>query len=215
MPMTFIMSNMPSPSSGNSMAQTTGAPQSTSAPAVVFTIPASSTVTTVPVQSPVATSGSIPCGVRNRAGSGFYLRTHVIYGQSQFEQLYLQFSPYGPGAVTPTLTTSKDTAFWTYYDPTSRSVAFWQGNCLWSGLSMVLDVDMNSYGPALITEAVGTARMQVIDGELTWDNDRFGWWLVCLKNNQYQLMWWDTVTNQGIDTSICAEVQLLLENANS
>jgi len=160
-------------------------------------------------------SSSIPCGVRNRAGSGFYLRTHVIYGQSQFEQLYLQYAPYGPGAATPTFTTSKDTAFWTYYDPTSRSIAFWQGNCLWSGLSMVLDVDMNSYGPALITQAIGTARMQVVDGELTWDNDRFGWWLVCQKNGQFQLMWWDTVTNQGIDTSICAEVQLLLENATS
>jgi uncharacterized membrane protein (DUF2068 family) len=55
--------------------------------------------------------------------------------------------------------------------------------------------------------------MTVVNGELWWANDRFGSWLACKTANGYiTLKWWDTVTNQGVNTDNCAKIQLLTEN---
>lgn len=83
---------------------------------------------------------------------------------------------------------------------------------------MVQDKDMNELGPVFMQNSVGTARMVFRRGELLWDNDRFGSWVVCAQpisrsspkpSYRYQLMWWDVITDQGIDTKWCAKVQLL------
>lgn len=88
---------------------------------------------------------------------------------------------------------------------------------------MFQDNDMNELGPVFLQNAVGTARMFFRNGELLWANDRFGSWVACMvpirgddpANSQYkyQLMWWDVITNMGIDTNWCAKVQLLPEKA--
>ena len=102
-----------------------------------------------------------------------------------------------------------DKAFKAYFHQATRSVALYQGDCEWSGLSVLQDKDMDSYGPVLITGSVGTARMDVSGGQLTWDNDRFGGWVVCKAGTGIELSYWDVVTNRRIDNSLCAKVQLL------
>ena len=101
-----------------------------------------------------------------------------------------------------------DTAFKAYFDPATRSIALWQGDCEWSGLSVLQDKDMDSFGPVLVTGSVGTARMDVSGGVLTWDNDRFGGWVVCKKSAGYELSYWDVVANRHVHEA-CAKVQLL------
>lgn len=54
--------------------------------------------------------------------------------------------------------------------------------------------------------------MNIDWGELEWENDRFGSWLACKENGQIELQWQDVATNQGIDQSKCAKVQLITEN---
>ena len=80
---------------------------------------------------------------------------------------------------------------------------------------MVLDSNGDSLGPAYITDSVGTSGMSVINYELTWNNDRFGYWLLCngAEAQKYELYWWDLVTNQQVDYLQCSEVQLILETA--
>jgi hypothetical protein len=73
---------------------------------------------------------------------------------------------------------------------------------------------MNSWSPVLVGDEVGSSKMSIANGELWWDNDRFGSWLICKDpgSGAYGLMWWDTITDQGIDGQKCAKVQLLTEN---
>jgi hypothetical protein len=87
---------------------------------------------------------------------------------------------------------------------------------------MIEDKDMNELGSVFLQNSVGTARMFFRGGELLWNNDRFGSWVVCQEppagsniaaGPTYQLMWWDVITNQGIDTNWCAKVQLLPEKS--
>lgn len=72
---------------------------------------------------------------------------------------------------------------------------------------------MNAYSPVFISNQIGSATMTIANGELWWENPRFGSWLACQTSNGYvTLSWWDTITNQGVDTDKCAKVQLLTEN---
>jgi hypothetical protein len=66
----------------------------------------------------------------------------------------------------------------------------------------------------MVGEEVGTPKMSIAHGELWWDNDRFGSWLVCEGpvSGVYEWLWWDTITDRGIDAKRCAKVQLLTEN---
>jgi hypothetical protein len=78
------------------------------------------------------------------------------------------------------------------------------------------DRDLDAYSPVFITNEVGSAKMTTADGELWWDNDRFGSWLACKEpletsKEEYKLSWWDVITNSGVDTAKCAKVQLLTE----
>jgi hypothetical protein len=78
---------------------------------------------------------------------------------------------------------------------------------------MDLDRDMNAYSSVFIGDPVGTGSMSIANGEMWWDNDRFGSWLVCQDNNgNFVLYWWDMITNKGIDPTKCAKVQLMTEN---
>jgi len=47
-------------------------------------------------------------------------------------------------------------------------------------------------------------------GLLIWKNDRFGSWLACRGRGSHraELYWWDVVSNQGIDETVCAKVDL-------
>lgn len=76
------------------------------------------------------------------------------------------------------------------------------------------DRDMNSWSPVLVGDETGSSKMSIAYGELWWDNDRFGSWLICKDPSTaaYQLLWWDTIVDQGIDATRCAKVQLLTEN---
>lgn len=71
---------------------------------------------------------------------------------------------------------------------------------------------MNEWSPVFIDNQVGTARMSIAHGELIWENDRWGSWLVCKYSGHYELLYWDVITNRGIDTKMCAKVRLLVEN---
>ena len=78
---------------------------------------------------------------------------------------------------------------------------------------MILDNNLDGYGPVLITDSVGTARMDIADGQLVWRNDRFGDWLVCKnKKGGFDLQYWDVIANQQTDLTRCAKVQLLTED---
>jgi hypothetical protein len=78
---------------------------------------------------------------------------------------------------------------------------------------MAKDRNMDAWSPVFISDQVGSATMNTADGDLWWENDRFGSWLACWTANGYTtLSWWDTITNQGVDTSKCAKIQLLTEN---
>lgn len=106
----------------------------------------------------------------------------------------------------------KPHAFLAYFDVSSRSIALKQDDGKLSGLEMVQDEDRDAYGPVLIDQAVGTARLDVREGQIIWDNDRFGDWLICKDAiGKYTLSYWDVITNQGTDPVRCAKVQLLTE----
>lgn len=76
------------------------------------------------------------------------------------------------------------------------------------------DRNMDSWSPVLVGDETGSSKMIIANGELWWDNDRFGSWLACknVNTNAYELLWWDTITDRGIDREKCAKVQLLTEN---
>lgn len=116
--------------------------------------------------------------------------------------------------MIPTFTDDRNKAYKAYYDRSTYSIAFWHSTCKTRGLTIDLDDDLNAYSAAFITDAVGTARMNIEWGELIYENDRFGSWLACRSKDggDYELLWWDVITNQGIDTSVCAKVQLIVEN---
>lgn len=134
-------------------------------------------------------------------------------------------------ASYPHLSHNKTTAVPFYYDKSTSSIDICRPNSTtYSGLHMVQDSDMNGLGPVLLENAVGTARMFFRAGQLLWANDRFGAWVICEAfshppsglpgwwgpqephpHPRYQLMWWDVITNQGIDTDWCAKVQLIAE----
>jgi len=114
--------------------------------------------------------------------------------------------------MVPLMGTNRTNAGQAYYDSSTSSVAFWYGECKFMGLAMDKDNDMNAWSPVWITDTVGTARMTIANSELVWNDDRFGSWLVCNHSGKYELMYWDVITNQGIDTDMCAKVQLITEN---
>ncbi|TKA66535.1 hypothetical protein B0A49_07480 [Cryomyces minteri] len=152
------------------------------------------------------------CGALNHKGGMFYLRTHVTHGDVlRFENLYLQQTPYGPTSVVPTMSANRTSATEAYFDASTASIATWHGECRWTGLGMVLDTDNNPYGDVLINMDVGTSKMDTSYNALVWDNDRFGSWLVCDNSGRNVLKYWDPITTQGIDTAVCAKVQLLTE----
>lgn len=76
------------------------------------------------------------------------------------------------------------------------------------------DHDMNAWSPVFISNSVGTARISIAWDDLVWRNDRFGAWLACVNSfkGNYELYWRDVIANMGIDTDVCAKVQLLMEN---
>ncbi|KAK5012402.1 hypothetical protein LTR60_004399 [Cryomyces antarcticus] len=173
------------------------------------TRPAAATATG-PVVDPVDTNHG--CGALNHKGGMFYLRTHVTHGDVlRFENLYLQQTPYGPTSVVPVMSAKRTNATEAYFDASTASIATWHGECRWTGLGMVLDPDNNPYGDVLINMDVGTSKMDTSYNALVWDNDRFGSWLVCDNSGQNVLKYWDPITTQGIDTAVCAKVQLLTE----
>ncbi|KAL9071258.1 MAG: hypothetical protein Q9157_005520 [Trypethelium eluteriae] len=152
------------------------------------------------------------CSHFNRNNTFFYLRTHVLFGRKDFEGLFVQGTPKGASSVYPQVSADRGGAATVYYDPPTRSIAFWHGGCDWSGLTLVLDGNKDAYADALITDAIGTAKLSVAYDELTWSNDRFGSWLVCENRTvSNQLLWWDTISTKGVDESKCAKVQLLIE----
>ncbi|TKA61162.1 hypothetical protein B0A49_11916 [Cryomyces minteri] len=173
------------------------------------TRPAAATATG-PVVDPVDTNHG--CGALNHKGGMFYLRTHVTHGNVlRFENLYLQQTPYGPTSVVPTMSANRTSATEAYFDASTASIATWHSECRWTGLGMVLDADNNPYGDVLINMDVGTSKMDTSYNALVWDNDRFGSWLVCDNSGRNVLKYWDPITTQGIDTAVCAKVQLLTE----
>lgn len=91
-------------------------------------------------------------------------------------------------------------------------MALWHGQCKFSGLTLHGDRDMDAYSPAFITNSVGTHRMLAAWGSVSWDNDRFAGWVACRAGSGYELKWHDAISNQGIDTAVCAKVELLQEN---
>ncbi|KAF1991296.1 hypothetical protein K402DRAFT_314953, partial [Aulographum hederae CBS 113979] len=99
-----------------------------------------------------------------------------------------------------------------YYDASTSSLAFYHGNCDFTGLSMDRDTDGDEMSPCFETQSVGTARMSIAYGELVWEDNRWGSWLVCQVGDRVELSWWDVITDRGIDTGYCAKVALLLEN---
>jgi len=123
----------------------------------------------------------------------------------------------------PFLSGNKTSAASFYYDASSTSIDMHRGDSLISGLVLFQDSDMNELGPVFLANSVGTARMFFIGGQLLWGNDRFGSWVVCKQpvpgessaepHHRFQLMWWDVITNMGIDTDWCAKVQLLPEKS--
>lgn len=117
-------------------------------------------------------------------------------------------------ASIPILDYNRTSAAEAYYDYSTSSVAIWHGGCELSGLAMDSDNDLNAWSPVFISNQVGTARMTIAWEDLRWLNDRFGSWLACINRftGDYELYWWDVITNMGIDTTVCAKVQLLAEN---
>ncbi|KAF1983427.1 hypothetical protein K402DRAFT_406892 [Aulographum hederae CBS 113979] len=187
-----------------------------------FTTPTSTTTTSTITTSATSTSSAIydsvipnpfpGCGGLNHRNSLFLLRTHVYFGAPEFDGLYIQGTQLGAPASVPLLSRNRTSAAQGYYDMSTSSLAFWHGECDFSGLTMVLDHDMDEKGPVFINDQVGTARMAIDNNNLYWKNDRFGGWMVCKAGDQYELFYWDVITNMGVDTSQCAKVQLLLEN---
>lgn len=117
-------------------------------------------------------------------------------------------------AFIPILDYNRTSAAEAYYDYSISSIAIWHGGYEFSGLAMDSDHDMNAWSPVFISNTVGTARMTIAWGDLRWLNDRFGSWLACINGftGNFELYWWDVITNMGIDTTVCAKVQLLTEN---
>jgi len=126
---------------------------------------------------------------------------------------YTDLESVGTTNTPPFLSKQREHAAQVYYDPTSSSVAVFQGKCTFAGFVMVPDRNNDALSPVFISDQVGTATMTVANGELWWENNRFGIWLACKTSNGHiTLSWWDTISNQGIDTNKCAKVQLLTEN---
>ncbi|KAF2680600.1 hypothetical protein K458DRAFT_392652, partial [Lentithecium fluviatile CBS 122367] len=159
-------------------------------------------------------SDPVNCPGKNYGGGKFLLRSHVIYGSQEFENLYIEYVDQNAGNVIPTFTNDRDQAYPAYYDRSVSSIQMYHDNCATRGLTMNLDDDNNAYSAAFITNAVGTAKMNIAWGKLIWENDRFGSWLACSNGDDVELLWWDVVTNQGIDQSKCAKIQLIVENFN-
>jgi hypothetical protein len=113
----------------------------------------------------------------------------------------------------PELSSNRTSAAHVYYDFSTSSVALYHGNCEFSGLKLIRDRDMTSWSPVLIGGEVGSPKMSIANGELWWDNDRFGSWLVCKdpEDGAYEMFWWDTVVDLGVDAQKCAKVMLLTE----
>jgi len=188
--------------------------------------------TAKPTTLSVVPKPHVGCGVLNHHGNTFHLRTHVAFGDPKFENLYVQAvhpskgnekvknalqhraAEAGGPPTIPILHHNRTTAAEVYYDSSTSSIAVWNGGCDFSGLSVHVDNDMNAWSSVFIADQVGTARMSIAWGDLRWLNDRFGSWLVCInaKTGRHELYWWDVITNMGIDTRVCAKVQLLTEN---
>ncbi|KAH7051012.1 hypothetical protein B0J12DRAFT_752378 [Macrophomina phaseolina] len=142
-------------------------------------------------------------GKLNHGGKLFRLRTHVVSGAGspEFENLYLTYA--------------RDTAGKFFLDGSTTSVALWHGKCQFSGLTMFGERDGDPYSPAFLSNSVGTHRMRAAWGSVFWDNDRFDGWVVCRRKGgeeRYELKWHNAESNQGVDTSKCAKVELLTEN---
>lgn len=72
---------------------------------------------------------------------------------------------------------------------------------------------MDYWLPVFIQDAVGSPRMSIQDGQLSWLDDRWGSWLACedRKTNEIVLRYWDVATGQSVDFETCAKVQLITE----
>ncbi|KAJ4302798.1 hypothetical protein N0V90_001689 [Kalmusia sp. IMI 367209] len=155
-------------------------------------------------------SGSVPtaagCPGKNYGGGKFFLRTHVVYGDRKFENLYIGYISETAGNVIPFFTSDRRHAYPAFYDRTTGGLQFYHKNCVTRGLIIDVDDDKNSVSPVFISDAVGTARMNIDWGELVWENDHFGSWLACHNNGEIELQWQDVATNQGIDEKTCAKV---------
>jgi len=123
----------------------------------------------------------------------------------------------------PFLTRNKTSAASFYYDLSSTSIDMCCSNSSTSGLVLFQDSDMDELAPVFLSNSVGTSRMFFYGGQLRWGNDRFGSWVVCkepIPGNttkepqfRFQLMWWDVVTNMGINADWCVKVRLLPEKS--
>ena len=187
-------------------------------------------ITAKPTTLSIVPKPYVACGSLNHHGNTFHLRSHVLFGEPKFENLYVQaihpskghenvkdrlshHTATGAPPTVPILDHNRTTAAEFYYDSSTSSIAVWHGGCDFSGLAIHVDNDMNARSPVSISDQVGTARMSIAWGDLHWLNDRFGSWLVCINasTGAHELYWWDVITNMGIDTSVCAKVQLLTE----
>ncbi|KAI9722086.1 MAG: hypothetical protein M1828_004900 [Chrysothrix sp. TS-e1954] len=158
------------------------------------------------------------CGLRKDPSNFFHLRSHVIEGSREFDNLYLRQYPddKSKDVSQPIMSDTRSEGLWVYWDAGRQSVAIWQEKCQWAGLSMLREVksSQDSFGRVSIVQGFGSDRMSNTNGELVWLNEAFGNWLVCRANDgtgTFDLKYWDAVSNKNADMRGCAKVQLLVE----
>ncbi|KAL5372140.1 hypothetical protein DPSP01_013725 [Paraphaeosphaeria sporulosa] len=81
------------------------------------------------------------CPGKNHSSGKFFLRSHVVYGRHEFENLYIESAPANAENMIPVFTSDHSKAYLDYYDLNTGGLQFYHAKRATRGLIINIDND--------------------------------------------------------------------------